>query len=46
MNQRHIIPICSVSSVDKDNIWELLRELDLAAWGYKEEVDTYGHYHQ
>src|ERR1700684_742211 len=39
MNEWHIVPICSVSSVDKCDIWKLLCELDLAARGYEEEVD-------
>ena len=39
MNERHIVPICSVSSIDKCDIWKLLCELDLGAWGYEVEVD-------
>ena len=28
-----------VGGVDKGDIWELLREVDLAVWGDKEEVN-------
>jgi hypothetical protein len=41
MNKRHIsnVAIRPVSGVDKGDIWELLREVDLAVWGDKEEVN-------
>jgi hypothetical protein len=39
MDQRHIEVVRSVGGVDKGDIRELLREVDLAVWGDKEEVD-------
>jgi hypothetical protein len=40
MPERHIVAaIRPVGGVDKGDIWELLREVDLAVWGDKEEVN-------
>jgi hypothetical protein len=39
MNKRHIIAIRPVGGVDKGDVWELLRDVDLAVWGDKEEVN-------
>ena len=39
MNKRHIEAIRPVAGVNKGDIWELLREVDLTVWNDKEKVN-------
>jgi len=38
MNKKHIVAIRPVGGVDKGDIWELLREVDLTVWSDKEKL--------